>query len=201
MIPPPSNEKRPHDPQRENTGLDGGDDPVSPPHASLSATPDDLSESDFEQYQAGLRCFLKSRLGQDSDVDDCLQNVLLKWLQHRDRVPPPVTRAWLFTVASNESALVWRKRVRNQQVLQSLAEQTDEHTQPPDHVDQRETHEVIRRAVNRLPEDMQAVVRLRLESDATFEQIAEQLNIPLGTALSRMHRALAKLEKELQILS
>jgi RNA polymerase sigma factor (sigma-70 family) len=183
MIPSPSEENCPSDKVEEKVSAEV------------------LLEVDFEQCREGLRCFLKSRLGQDSDVDDCLQNVSLKWIQHGSSIPKSAVRAWLFAVASNESSLVWRKRSRSQQVLQSIAEQTSEHAEPQDSLDQRETQELVQQAVSRLPEDMQAVVRLRLESDTTFEQIAEKLKIPLGTALSRMHRALTRLEKELEPLN
>ncbi len=200
MIPSPSEEKRPSDYVGDGVNARSAE-PGLEPSSNINSPVEAPIEADFEQCREGLRCFLKSRLGQDSDVDDCLQNVSLKWIKHREGIPRRVVRAWLFTVAANEAAMVWRKRSRSQQVLQSVADQTEEREEPQDALDRRETQELIRQAVSRLPEDMQVVVKMRLESEATFEQIAEQLGIPLGTALSRMHRALAKLEKELESLN
>lgn len=200
MIPSPSEEKRSNDCVGDEVIARSGE-PGSGPSSNTISPAEVPIEADFEQCREGLRCFLKSRLGQNSDVDDCLQNVSLKWIKHRESIPRRVVRAWLFTVAANEAAMVWRKRTRSQQILQSLADQADEREEPQDALDRRETQELIRQAVSRLPKDMQVVVKMRLESDATFEQIAEQLGIPLGTALSRMHRALAKLEKELESLN
>ncbi len=159
------------------------------------------SDDEFESVREGLRCFLKSRLSQEVDVEDCLQSVSVKWLQHRERLPSHATRAWLFTVAANEAALWWRKTSRANKALRSLANQatnvaeTDEQF---NRIDRHETAELVRQAVERLPTDMQMVLKRRMEFNTTFEQIASELGIPLGTALSRMNRALARLELELK---
>ena len=52
-------------------------------------------------------------------------------------------------------------------------------------------------AIERLPEAQREIVVLRLTAELKFEEIAEMLAIPLGTALSRMNSALARLRKEL----
>ena len=52
-------------------------------------------------------------------------------------------------------------------------------------------------ALARLPQPQREVVVLRLSAELKFEEIAELLQIPLGTALSRMHAALRHLRKEL----
>lgn len=51
----------------------------------------------------------------------------------------------------------------------------------------------LRAAVAALPEPLREVVVLRLSGGLTFQEIAELLHVPLGTALSRMHAALARL--------
>lgn len=53
-------------------------------------------------------------------------------------------------------------------------------------------------AFGRLPECQREVVALRLSAGLKFSEIAELLEIPLGTALSRMHAALRQLRKELR---
>lgn len=58
-----------------------------------------------------------------------------------------------------------------------------------------ERREHVREAVAALPDDLREVVVLRLSTNLTFEQIAELLHIPLGTALSRMHSAVKRLRK------
>ena len=48
---------------------------------------------------------------------------------------------------------------------------------------------VVRDLVNRLPDELREVVELRIDGGVSFKDIASILDIPQGTALWRMHRA------------
>ncbi len=61
----------------------------------------------------------------------------------------------------------------------------------------REERRRLRDAVAELPSIQREVVVLRLSAELKFEEIAELLSIPLGTALSRMNAATVRLRKEL----
>lgn len=54
----------------------------------------------------------------------------------------------------------------------------------------------IQDMIDSLEEDEKSVVLLRYYQDHTFKEIAEVLDIPLGTAKSILYRALNKLRKE-----
>lgn len=56
----------------------------------------------------------------------------------------------------------------------------------------------IEKVLRRLPLDQRAVVVLRYYLDWTHDQIGIALGIPVGTVKSRLHRALKKLEQEVQ---
>ena len=60
---------------------------------------------------------------------------------------------------------------------------------------QAESAEQLKKALKELPESWQQIVSLRIYENLTFQQIADQLDIPLGTALTRMRRALERLKK------
>lgn len=61
-----------------------------------------------------------------------------------------------------------------------------------------EQSRALRAAVAALPESLREVVVLRLSTGLTFEEIAELLHVPLGTALSRMHAAVQRLRAVLR---
>ncbi len=157
-------------------------------------------QATFEACERGLRAFLKRRLGQDADVDDCLQAVNLKMIQADADVPAAARRAWLFRVAANESARMWRRKGTTQRVLQKHAGQVDEISEgnATDKVILNETTQQLYRAIETLPETTQQIIRLRIHENLTFQQIADQLNIPLGTALTRMRRAMERLRNEIK---
>lgn len=170
--------------------------------------PDDEQQaSDWQELyracEAGLRAFLRGRLSQQVDVEDCLQAVCVKMLQSGQNVAPAARRAWLFRVAANEAAGLWRRKATTDRVLERQAEQAeqtgaDKEHDAADRVILKETTTQLRQALQGLPESWQQVVRLRMNENLTFQQIADQLGIPLGTALTQMRRAVERLRSEIE---
>ena len=52
-----------------------------------------------------------------------------------------------------------------------------------------ESTQVIRDALNKLPENMRTVLWLREVEGYSYEELAEILNVPVGTIRSRLHSA------------
>ena len=160
----------------------------------------------FERCQGGLRAFLRNRLGQEADVDDCLQAVFVKMTHQQQRsdseVAPVARRAWLFRVASNEAALHWRNKAATGRMIEKQGSRLHpSDTLSPDTTDKiilTETSVKVRQAVEQLPEPYRDIVQMRIDQEKTFQQIADELGIPLGTALTRMRRALSRLRETLE---
>lgn len=152
----------------------------------------------LEECRPGLRAFLKRRLAQESDVDDCLQAVYMKMLEAGDQVADTSRRAWLFRVAANEAAGFWRKQASTDRMLQKQIHDNIIDADPINGLVQHETTKQLQLALEKLSPEYRDVIRLRMVEDLTFQQIADQLQIPLGTALTRMRRGLEKLRHELQ---
>jgi RNA polymerase sigma-70 factor (ECF subfamily) len=56
----------------------------------------------------------------------------------------------------------------------------------------------IAQAILQLPAEERQVVQLRLQEELGFREIAELLEVPLGTVLSRMHQARDRLRRALK---
>jgi RNA polymerase sigma-70 factor (ECF subfamily) len=69
---------------------------------------------------------------------------------------------------------------------------------PAASVSARELDARIRVAVDELPEDMRIIVTLRDIQDLSYEEIADALDVPIGTVRSRLHRARATLRLRLE---
>lgn len=154
----------------------------------------------FDEVSEGLRSFLRHRLRQESDVDDCLQVVFIKMLESMEEVAPAARRAWMFRVAANEAAQTWRREAARNRLLQQHGGETAQggvSGDPIDRVILTETTQQLEQSLRRLPPDWQEIVRLRIHQNLTFQQIADQLGIPLGTALTRMRRALERLKNDM----
>jgi RNA polymerase sigma-70 factor, ECF subfamily len=60
---------------------------------------------------------------------------------------------------------------------------------PAKNVEQKETQRRVQEALNRLDPDDARIILLRDLQDVTYEDVAEMLDIPVGTVKSRLHRA------------
>ena len=176
----------------------------NPPESSANRNEQDNAANQWHDVysacESGLRAFLRGRLGQEADIDDCLQVVCIQMIQKGSNVAPAARRAWLFRVAANESARMWRRKSTTDRVMEKQASNLDETTQDDatGTVILNETNEKLTQAIGRFPETTQQIIRMRIHDDLTFQQIADQLNIPIGTALTRMRRALEKLRNEIE---
>ena len=145
----------------------------------------------FEETQVGLRFFLSKRLPQDSDIDDCLQVVFVKLMEKGDDVAPPALRSWLYRVASNESARLWRTKAATEKMFQKHGGVGTHVPDPTIAAMQAEATEQVKKALKELPESWQQIVSLRIYENLTFQQIADQLG------MTRMRRALERLKNDL----
>lgn len=171
-----------------------------PPERDSGDHPDQLHQQWREVFEAslpGLRAFLRGRLTQPSDIEDCLQVVTVQMIEKGSSVAPAARRAWLFRVAANESARIWRSRASTDKAFKRYASDNATDVSPDEIATQNETKQRLQRAVESLPPAWQRVVHLRIHQNLTFQQIADQLDIPLGTALTQMRRALQRLREEI----
>ena len=67
---------------------------------------------------------------------------------------------------------------------------------PPDAADRAEQRELVRAAVDRLPDLLRQVVILAYFQGLKYRDVAAALDIPVGTVKSRLHAALARLTQE-----
>lgn len=71
----------------------------------------------WQDYSGALRGFLRQRVANEADVDDLLQDILIKTHTHLFTVRDPAAlRAWLFQVARNATVDFYRARGRAQAV-------------------------------------------------------------------------------------
>lgn len=176
--------------------------------------PNRMSSAEFDecyrQCASGLRVALRLRLKNDLDIEDCLNRVFEKlWLQGHD-VAPAARRSWLFVVARNEAALVGRiaarrsiERAGNDE-FEKLGssdlggiDPVSRTLMPLEILLRKEQVDRLRLAARGLSDQQTEILRFRFADDLTFREIAERLQIPLGTALTRVRAAILKLKQSL----
>jgi RNA polymerase sigma-70 factor (ECF subfamily) len=156
----------------------------------------------YLEHADELRRFLVGVLRDPHSAGDALQAAFAKLVEQGHTVQPESRKSWLFTVAYREALALRRRKGVERGAIEKLAsrEQTAarQHGDSPDaRLLQWETVERVRAALDKLPIEQREVVRLKILEQKTFAAIAADLNLPLGTVLTRMQLALAKLRRAL----
>ena len=161
----------------------------------------DRLEKAFARHQNELLGMLYYLVGNIEDARDSLQETFVKCWRHRQAAGEVNNlRAWIFRIALNTGRDVrttaWRRRRRAlEDGEETLA--ADGHGPEAD-ATRREQLGLVRKALRRLRPEEQEVFLLRQNGELTYEQIAESIGIPIGTAKTRMRLALSKLRVALE---
>jgi RNA polymerase sigma-70 factor (ECF subfamily) len=140
-------------------------------------------------------------VGNAEDARDTLQETFVKCWRHRhDLAEVENLRAWVFRVALNAGrdmrTSAWRRRSRPLDKRETTLAVSD--PGPEANAARREQLSLVRRALRQLRPEEQEVFLLRQNGQMTYGQIAQAIQIPLGTVKTRMRLALTKLRKVLE---
>jgi len=107
---------------------------------------------------------------------------------------------WLYAITSrlclNRLASGERRMAR--QGEHALLRLSDAGPRPDAALERRELETALGRAIAELPEDRRIVVVLRDIEGLSYEEIAQVLELELGTVRSRLHRARSELKEKLE---
>jgi RNA polymerase sigma-70 factor (ECF subfamily) len=170
--------------------------PAPPTHA----TGEMRGELDFEtlvqEFCAPLYRFAMSLTRQASDADDLVQQTFYLWaIRGHQLADPTKAKAWLFTTLHREFLARQRRVVRFPQL--ELNEAAEELPQTPPVLPHTPDWQVAKAALARLDPVFQAPIALFYLEDYSYKEIAQILDIPLGTVKSRIARGLAQLQRAL----
>lgn len=130
-------------------------------------------------------------LGNRGEAEDAVQETYLRGWKFIDRFTPGTNiRAWLFKILFHVISHQRRKWLRFDCGWTAADEARWEATliyKAP--VIQHLTDQGIIAAVGQLPAPFQAVLLLAVVEEFTYKESAEILQIPIGTVMSRLHRA------------
>ncbi|MEM9557017.1 MAG: sigma-70 family RNA polymerase sigma factor [Acidobacteriota bacterium] len=143
--------------------------------------------------------FALQLLGNRDDALDVVQDALLRFFTKLDRFDArrPV-RPWLFRIVRNRVVDLHRRRqVRKHDSIEAAAD--DEDSAPLVLVDEdvdiegsarhKELQQRLWHALHQLSPAHREILVLRDYQDLAYSEIAETLDIPLGTVMSRLHGA------------
>jgi RNA polymerase sigma-70 factor (ECF subfamily) len=164
----------------------------------------------LRRYERELYGYLRRYVGNSELAEDVFQNTFLQLYQKCSQyeLGRPF-RPWLYTIATHQAIDALRRNGRHQALsldqLQTEQPEGDVRTLlemlesrgpgPPELVQSEERRERIRASVDQLPDFLRQVVVLAYYQGMKYRDIAEVLDIPVGTVKSRLHAALVKLQE------
>jgi RNA polymerase sigma-70 factor (ECF subfamily) len=158
-----------------------------------------LVASLYVKHGEELRLFVLGVLRDADLATDVLQATFAKAVEVGHTAREETLKGWLFRVAFNEALALRRKQaVRDKANRRLAAENGSGPESPVDEVCRWETVASVRQALDQLPPEQRQVVQMRMYEQKKFITIAEELELPLGTVLTRMQAALKKLRKHLK---
>lgn len=149
-----------------------------------------------EQHYLSLYRYAFRLTGSASDAEDLTQEAFCKAQLKQDQLRDPTrAKAWLFSILRN--GYLHRLRAHKQQRLVSLDDVGDVPENLPEPLPAIEP-ERLQEALNELPEVFRTPVIMYYFEEFSYRDIAEQMDLPLGTVMSRLSRAKAYLRARLQ---
>ena len=120
-------------------------------------------------------------------ADDLVQETLAKALRKSSQLRDPKARdAWLFTILAN----CYRDHFRKQRDMDDIDEIEISHETTPESESSRsEIVGMVRAAIARLPQGQRQVVTLVDLEGFSYVEVAQILDVPIGTIMSRLCRA------------
>ena len=152
-----------------------------------------------------LVAFLRGLIGDDHDAEDAFQETWLRVLKSKIAFRGEGARSYLARTARSVAI----DRLRRRRPVESLdveveedgasAAETiaDEAPTPGERYESKATSADVRAAIASLAPKLREVVLMRVEGEMEFKDIAAELGVPLGTALTWMRRATEELKEKL----
>jgi RNA polymerase sigma-70 factor (ECF subfamily) len=151
-------------------------------------------------YKDRVHSYATMILRDPAEAQDVAQEALIRLWQHRGEVRPAGARLWLMRTVRNLCIDRLRKRKVRSELSdgeERLSVEADDGPGPQQLAQSSELGRLIQRALTTMSAEDQAVVVMREVQGMPYDEIAQVLDIPLGTLKARLHRARERLRLKL----
>jgi len=165
-----------------------------------------MEDTSLSCYMDGLYAYAMVLSRNATEAADLVQETYFRALKAKAGLRPcSNVKSWLFTILRN----IWLNQLRHQRAGPKIAElDADENLadvsvttseDPYDLYVRKLQRERVRAAIQQLPPEFREIIILREYEELSYGEIANILQCPLGTVMSRLARARSKLGTLLSI--
>lgn len=141
------------------------------------------------KYRDSLYRMALAILKNEADAEDAVSNAVLKAYENLDQLRAfHKFKAWMLTITKNEALKIKKKRLAlpGDDTVEAMLEPVREH------------YDELWDILQQMKEEYRLVVVLFYYDDLSIRDIAEVLNLPVGTVKSRLNRGKAVIRKALE---
>ena len=151
----------------------------------------------FERHHERLLSYLMRMTASRASAEDLVQEVFVRMLRYREsfRGNEGGFLPWMYRLARNACTDHLRKVTRRGETQAPEQEPLGDDPSVAEQVEKRESVDMLRRALMRLAPEKREVLILNRFDFKKFDEIAEIVGCPVGTAKVRAHRALRELRQ------
>ena len=161
-----------------------------------------------DRYQNRLFHSLLHLLGSREDAQDAAQDAFVNAFEKLSSFRGQSQfYSWLFRIAFNTAVSAKRKTRRMPVSLDARRDASGQEpsdltpsTEPSYPMDVSDRQRLVRQALSELPEEFRTALVLKEMDGMSYEEIADVVEVPLGTVRSRIHRARLELRDKLSVL-
>jgi len=154
----------------------------------------------MERYKKPVYHMILKMVRNVDDAEDLTIEAFAKAFRNLDRFKKDYTfSTWLFRIATNNSIdFIRKKRLETMSLDTSFQDESgenisidlpDKNLDPQEKAIKSQKKELVQMFVTKLPAKYQRLVRLRYFNELSYEEIARELEAPLGTIKAQLHRA------------
>lgn len=145
----------------------------------------------YDRHGIALLRYLQSLTGHVQLAEDLLQDTFVQAIKGLEQLRAARSpRAWLFSIARHLGLNAVSRRRATVPLQDNMAAASPQSADP--------RQERMREAIVALPQGQREALQLRLSQQLSYEEIAQVLEIPVGTVRSRIHHAVKSLRSALE---
>jgi RNA polymerase sigma-70 factor, ECF subfamily len=165
-----------------------------------------MEDTTLPRYMDGLYAYAMVLSRNSALAADLVQDTYVRALKAKESLRPDSNvKSWLFTILRN----IWLNQLRHDRAGPTVAELDSDESLADVSVSPSESpydlyvknleRERVRAAIQQLPVEFREIIVLREYEELSYSEIANLLQCPLGTVMSRLARARSKLGALLSI--
>jgi RNA polymerase sigma factor (sigma-70 family) len=154
----------------------------------------------MKRYKKAVYFMILKMIRDADDAEDLTMEAFAKAFRNLERFKKDYTfSTWLFRIATNNTIdFIRKKKLKTMSLNNTLSDDSgnavnidveDDDNNPQDEYIKSQRIEMVRIFVDKLPAKYRKLVQLRYFDELSYEEIAQELEKPLGTVKAQLHRS------------